>query len=44
MSDCLEFVEKVPGYLCYRFQDAVSKTAAAQKMTHEYIINESSGV
>ena len=44
MPDCLGSVEKVPGYLCYSFQDFISKRAATGKMTHEYKINQRSGI
>ena len=36
MPDCLGSVEEVPGYVCYRFQDFISRRAATGKMTHEY--------
>ena len=32
-------VEKVPGYMCYRFELFISMREATGKMTHQYKIN-----
>ena len=42
IPDFRESVEKVPGYMCYRFQHFISKGAATGKMNDECTINRSS--
>ena len=42
--NCLESVEEVPGYMCYRFQHFICKRAATGKVTHDYTINQSSWI
>ena len=41
---CLVAAEEVPGCLCYSFQHFISERAATGKMTHEYTINQRSGI